>query len=45
LRLSFSQNFPAPAATIAVVVPIANDDLDLAQAKLPPRMHIAVWKR
>jgi hypothetical protein len=45
LRLSFSQNFPAPAATIAVVVPIAGDDLDLAQAKLPPRMHIAVWKR
>ena len=45
LRLSFSQNFPAPAATIAVVVPIAADDLDLAQAKLPPRMHIAAWKR
>jgi hypothetical protein len=44
LRLSFSQNFPSPPATIAVVVPIANDDLDLAQAKLPPRMHIAAWK-
>jgi hypothetical protein len=44
LRLSFSQNYPSPPATIAVVVPIANDDLDLAQAKLPPRMHIAAWK-
>jgi hypothetical protein len=45
LRLSFSQNFPAPAATIAVVIPVTGDDLDLAQAKLPPRMHIAEWKR
>jgi len=45
LRISFSQNFPAPPATIAVVVPVTGDDLDLAQAKLPPRMHIADWKR
>jgi hypothetical protein len=45
LRIAFSQNFPSPPATIAVVVPIAADDLDLAQAKLPPRMHIAEWKR
>jgi len=45
LRLAFSQNYPSPPATIAVVVPIAGDDLDLAQAKLPPRVHIAAWKR
>ena len=45
LRLSFSQNFPAPAATIAVVIPIAGDDLDLAHAQMPPRMHITAWKR
>lgn len=44
LRLAFSQNFPAPPATIAVVVPIVGDDLDLAHATLPPRMHIADWK-
>jgi hypothetical protein len=45
LRIAFSQAFPSPPATIAVVVPIAGDDLDLTQAKLPPRMHIAAWKR
>jgi hypothetical protein len=45
LRLAFSQNFPAPPATIAVVIPITGDDLDLAHATLPPRMHIAEWKR
>jgi hypothetical protein len=45
LRLAFSQNFPSPPATIVAVIPISGDDLDLAQAKLPPRMHIAAWKR
>jgi hypothetical protein len=45
LRLAFSQNFPSPPATIAVVIPISGDDLDLAHATLPPRMHIAEWKR
>ena len=45
LRIAFSQNFPSPPATIAVVVPIAGDDLDLTLAKLPPRVHIAAWKR
>jgi hypothetical protein len=45
LRIAFSQNFPSPPATIAVVIPIAGDDLDLAHAQLPPRMHIAAWKR
>jgi hypothetical protein len=45
LRIGFSQNPPSPPSTIAVVVPLSGDDLDLAQAKLPPRVHIAVWKR
>jgi hypothetical protein len=45
LRIAFSQAFPSPPATIAVVIPITGDDLDLAQAKLPPRVHIAAWKR
>jgi hypothetical protein len=45
LRLAFSQSYPSPPATIAVVVPIAGDDLDFARATLPPRMHIAEWKR
>jgi hypothetical protein len=45
LRISFSQNFPSLPNTLAVVVPIAGDDLDLAHAQLPPRVHIAAWKR
>ncbi len=45
LRISFSQNFPAAAATIAIVVPIVDDDLDLAGAKVPPRVRIVGWKR
>jgi hypothetical protein len=45
LRVSFSQNAPSPPATIAVVIPLAGDDLDLVHAQLPPRMHVAAWKR
>jgi hypothetical protein len=45
LRIAFSQSYPAAPSTIAVVIPIAGDDLDLARATLPPRMHIAAWKR
>lgn len=43
LRVSFSQNLPP--ATIAVVIPIAGDDLDIAHAQLPPHMHLTAWKR
>jgi len=45
LRITFSQNFPLPAATVALVIPILGDDLDLAHAQLPPHMHVAAWKR
>lgn len=45
LRIGFSQNPPSPPAPLAVLVPIAGDDLDFAHATLPPRMHIAAWKR
>ena len=45
LRIAFSQNFPSPLATIAVLIPIVGDDLDFAHATLPPRMHVAEWKR
>ena len=45
LRIAFSQNFPSPPATIAVLIPIVGDDLDFAHAMLPPRMHVAEWKR
>jgi hypothetical protein len=45
LTLSFSQNFPSPPDTVTVTVPILNDDLDLARAKVPAGLHIAAWKR
>ena len=45
LKLSISQNYPSPPATIEVLVPIAGDDFDLAHAQLPRRMHLAAWKR
>jgi hypothetical protein len=45
LRVSFSQNLPSPPPTIAVMIPITGDDLDLAHAQLPPRMHVTAWKR
>jgi len=45
LKLSIGQNYPSPPATIEVLIPIAGDDLDLAHAQLPPRMHLAAWKR
>jgi hypothetical protein len=45
LKLSFSQNYPSPANTAEVLIPVAGDDLDLAHAQLPARLHVAVWKR
>jgi hypothetical protein len=45
LTVSFSQNYPSPPDTVTVTVPILNDDLDLARAKLPSGLHIAAWKR
>jgi len=45
LRLSFSPSAPLPGATVAIVIPITGDDLDLAHAQLPPHVHIAAWKR
>jgi hypothetical protein len=45
LKLSISQNYPSPPATIEALVPIAGDDFDLAHAQLPPRVHLAAWKR
>jgi hypothetical protein len=45
LTLSLSQNYPSPPDTVTVAVPILNDDLDLARAKLPGGLHIAAWKR
>jgi hypothetical protein len=45
LKLSFRQNYPSPPNPLAVIVPIAKDDLDLAHAQLPPKVHLTAWKR
>jgi hypothetical protein len=45
LRLSISQNYPLPARTISISVPIARDDLDLARSQTPAGLHIVGWKR
>jgi hypothetical protein len=45
LTLTFSQNYPSPPAPVTVTVPVANDDLDLAHAKLPAGLHLAAFKR
>jgi hypothetical protein len=41
LRLALSQNYPSPANTVEVRIPLRGDDLDLAHAQLPPRLHIS----
>jgi hypothetical protein len=36
LKIIFSQSYPAPPNPVTASIPIAKDDLDLANAKLPP---------
>lgn len=45
LKLSFSQNYPSPSDTKQVLIPVQGDDLDLAHAQLPARMHLSAWHR
>jgi hypothetical protein len=45
IKLSFRQNYPSPPNPVEVLIPIKGDDLDLANAKLPARMHVVGWKR
>ena len=45
LKLSFSQNYPSPSETKQVLIPVQGDDLDLAHAQLPARMHVSAWRR
>jgi polysaccharide deacetylase 2 family uncharacterized protein YibQ len=45
VKISVSQNAPSPPATVVIQVPIKGDDLDLAHAQLPAKLHIAAWKR
>jgi len=45
LKLSISQNYPSAPATVTITIPVAKDDLDLAHAQMPARLHLATWKR
>jgi len=45
VRISINQNYPSAPETVNIVIPVAGNDLDLAHAQLPPRMHIAAWRR
>jgi hypothetical protein len=45
VRVSLRQNYPSPANPVEMVIPILRDDLDLAHAQLPPRMHASVYHR
>ena len=45
LRITFSENYPSPPNATAIVIPIVKDDLDLAHATVPLKMHVAAWKR
>jgi hypothetical protein len=45
LRLVFSDNYPSPPNTKELSIPLQGDDLDLAHAQLPAKVHIAAWKR
>ncbi|HEV8145243.1 MAG TPA: hypothetical protein VGP79_02620 [Bryobacteraceae bacterium] len=45
LRITFSENYPSPPNATAIVIPIVKDDLDVAHATVPLKMHVAAWKR
>jgi hypothetical protein len=45
LKISISQNYPSPPATVTLTIPIVRDDLDLRHAQMPAHLHIASWKR
>jgi len=45
IRLAISQNYPSSPKTVTMTVPIARDNLALAQSQLPAGLHITAWKR
>jgi hypothetical protein len=45
LKLSIGQNYPAPPATVSLMIPIVRDDLDLAHAQTPAHLHVAAFQR
>jgi hypothetical protein len=45
LKIAISQNYPSAPATLVITVPVDKDDLNFADAALPPHLHMAAWKR
>lgn len=45
IRVSISQNYPSPPATVTIDVQIAKDDLDAAHGQTPAGLHVTAWKR
>jgi hypothetical protein len=45
VRIGFRQNYPSSANPVEVVIPILGDDLDLAHAQAPSRVHVGAWRR
>ncbi|SPE38434.1 conserved exported hypothetical protein [Candidatus Sulfopaludibacter sp. SbA6] len=45
LKVSFINNYPSPANTALVSIPIAKDDLDLAHAEVPAGFHVTSFRR
>jgi hypothetical protein len=45
LRVTVRQNFTSAPNPVMVTIPLSGDDLDPAHAQLPPRLHVAAWKR
>lgn len=45
LRVSISENYPSAPNLSTIMIPINNDDLDFAHAKIPAGLKIAPWKR
>ncbi len=45
ITLTFRQNYPSPPKPIDVQIPVKGDDLDLANAQLPAKLHATAWRR
>lgn len=45
LRIEIGENWPSWPHTRTILIPIVKDDLDLAHATVPAKMHLAAWTR
>ena len=45
VKISFQVYDQTPPPPVNLTIPLAGDDLDLAHAQLPPKLHLAAWRR